>query len=240
MYQAAIVEDERLVREYLRDSFVSGFQEKNILVAFDLFESGASFLDMFEEHYHYDIIFLDIEMPQMDGITLCRRIRQLSPNALVIFISNREELVFQSFEVQPFRFIRKSQFQDFLPNLIDALIEKLNEQSKKQIQFVEPLSGDIFSFDVQQILYVEAQKKDCRIVTTTESTLIHYKFMDMEERLTKEAFIKVHRSYLVNCKYIFYIGKDSLVLTTKEEIPMSRRRAEEIKEQFLQYSMHSY
>lgn len=238
MLHAAIVEDDLEIQNYIRKTLIHSFQEKSLSVEFDIFSSGNAFLSMFEDHYHYDMIFLDIEMPEIDGITVCKRIRQIAPDSLVVFISNKEELVFQTFEVQPFRFIRKSQYDALLPSLIDSLIQKITYNNRKMIRIVEPVSHDIFSFDISQIIYIEAQRKDCRIVTTDGETIIRCKLMYLEETLSEYHFLKPHRSYLVNCKYLFYIGKTNLKLTTKEELPISRGKLPEVKQAFLSYSMN--
>lgn len=236
MYQAAIVEDEAQIRSYLKDTLCRSFKEQQIDVAFDTFASGEKFLSMFNQHYHFDMIFLDIEMPGMDGINICRQIREIAPDALVIFISNKEELVFQTFEVQPFRFIRKSEYAKQLPALVNAIVDRLSTLNTYMMRILEPSSGDLFSFDVNKILYVEAQRKDCLIVTTTGELTIRCKLMDIAIKLADFGFLKPHRSYLVNCQYIFYIGKTSLQLTNKEEIPISRGKVGEIKQAFLSYT----
>jgi DNA-binding LytR/AlgR family response regulator len=236
MYQAAIVEDETQIRNYIKNTLIKSFENQQVHITFDSFSSGEKFLSMFDQHYHFDLIFLDIEMPGMDGISICRRIREVAPDTLVVFISNKEELVFQTFEVQPFRFIRKSEYDKQLPFLVQAIIGQLNAQNSQMIRIHEPSSGDIFSFDVKKVLYVEAQRKNCRIVTTTNELIIQCKLMELEEKLSEFFFIKPHRSYLVNCQYIFYVGKNSLQLTNKEEIPISRGKVEEIKQLFLDYT----
>ena len=75
MYQAAIVEDEPNILNHIKESLIDSFTKRQVPVAFDTFLSGTKFLRMFEEHYHYDVIFLDIEMPEIDGIEVCRRIQ---------------------------------------------------------------------------------------------------------------------------------------------------------------------
>ncbi len=237
MYQAAIVEDEAQVRSYLQSSLISAFHERSIQMGFDSFAGGEGFLSMVQEHFHYDVIFLDIEMPGLDGISICKRVREIAPDALVVFISNKEELVFQTFEVQPFRFIRKSEYDKQLPALADAIARKLQELHPQILRITEAASGDIYSFDIKKILYVEAQRKYCRIVTTTDEVLIRCKLMDLEAKLPKDMFLKPHRSYLVNCMFIYYIGKTALVLTTHEEIALSRNKIEEVKAQFLAYTV---
>ena len=122
MYQAAIVEDEEIFLNSTKFLLAETFAAKNASVAFDFFLSGDEFLPMIEQHFHYDCIFLDIEMPGIDGLSLCRRIREVSPDALVVFISNKESLVFQTFEVQPFRFIRKSELKEMAAPLVGSIL----------------------------------------------------------------------------------------------------------------------
>ncbi|MBQ9270347.1 MAG: response regulator transcription factor [Oscillospiraceae bacterium] len=236
MYQAAIVEDEQDILRYMQARLAKEFESRSLPVAFDSFSGGERFLAMLREHYHYDMVFLDIEMPGIDGITVCRRIREIAPEALVVFVSNKEELVFQTFEVQPFRFIRKSQFDALAPSLADSLLGELALRHPRQLTIVEARSGDVYSFDIHTIRYIEAQGKDCRIVTGSTDTLVRCRLMDLEAQLDGQRFLRPHRSYLVNCQFVFHIGKNEVVLTDRTTIPMSRGKQEEIKQQFLQMS----
>lgn len=236
MYQAAIVEDEHEILRYMQNRMMKEFADRNLSVAFDSFPCGERFLPMLEEHYHYDMVFLDIEMPGVDGITVCRRIREIAPETLVVFISNKEELVFQTFEVQPFRFIRKSQFDVLAPSLADSLSQELLRRNPSMLKIVEHLSGDVYSFDISTIRYIEAQGKQCRIVTGSTDTVVRCRLMDLEEQLAGHSFLKPHRSYLVNCRYIFHIGKTEVLLTDHSTVPMSRGKQDAIKQQFLLYT----
>lgn len=165
MYQIAVCDDEKEVARYLGKNLTKGFAENGIAAAVDFFEDGQSFLQMFEKHYHYDVVFLDIDMPGIDGIEVCRRIRNISSGCICIFISNKEELVFHTFEVQPFRFVRKTDFHIQCLPLVKAVSQELRRREQREIQIVESGSGDIFSFEIGQIMYVEAQRKKVKIVT---------------------------------------------------------------------------
>ena len=236
MYQAAIVEDEQEILRYMQARLAKEFEIRSLSVAFDSFSGGERFLAMLREHYHYDMVFLDIEMPGIDGISVCRRIREIAPETLVVFISNKEELVFQTFEVQPFRFIRKSQFDVLASSLADNISEELSRRNPRQLTIVETPSGDVYSFDIQTIRYIEAQGKNCRIVTGSTDTLIRCRLMDLEAQLDGQRFLRPPQSLLVNCRYIVHIGKNEIVLTDHGTVPVSRGKQEEIKQKFLQFT----
>lgn len=237
MYQAAIVDDELDILNSTKALLADEFAKANTAVAFDFFTDSEDFLSMFESHFNYDIIFLDIEMPNIDGISVCRKIRQLSKDALVIFISNKEELVFQTFEVQPFRFIRKSELKELCSSLVDSIINELKRRSPQTFTIIENNGGDVLSFDARNIIYVEAQRKECKIVTTNGDSTVKMKLMDLEEKLESFHFVRIHRSFLVNMDYIFRITKNSIILTSGEELPISRGSSDTLKQLFINYSM---
>lgn len=235
MFQAAICEDEPDIARYIAKTLSQKFIEHGISMDFEFYSDGSHLLKMMELHYHYDVIFMDIEMPQIDGISICKKLRTINQEALVVFISNKEELVFSTFEVQPFRFIRKSHYDSLLPSLVSSLLEELLKRQPKILQIVEPGSKDLFSFDVNHILYVEAQGMRCCIHTTDGATLIKTRLSDIEHQLAPFPFVKPHRSYLVHCQYIAIIHKTDIELTDGSLVPIGRGHAEEVKKIYIQY-----
>ena len=237
MLQAAIVEDERVFLENTRDLLSAEFDKRHVSIAFDPFGEGQSFLNALSQHFSFDIVFLDIEMPGIDGISVCRKIRQMAPETMVVFVSNKEELVFQTFEVQPFRFIRKSELKEVVGSLVDAILTEIKRRSPQVIILQEPTGGDVFSFDIRNILYIEAQRKDCRIVTISGESVARIKLSDLESRVKPYSFIKTHRSYLVNPAHIAQIKKGSVLLENGQEIPISRGLYDKVRQDFISYTM---
>ncbi len=236
MYQAAICEDNPEMLSVLKKTLIDGFKSEEVEMAFDSFTDGMGLLNMINDNYHYDVIFMDIEMPGMDGIEVCRSVKQNNPAVLIVFISNKDELVFQTFEVQPFRFIRKSHLKEVINSLIAALKSELQNRREELISFTNASSGEAVSIDIHKISYIEAFGKKCAIHTDNNSISAFTTLANLEKQLGSYGFIQVHRSYLVNCGFIFHIGKNCVCLTNQEQIPLSRHRVEEVKARFIEYS----
>ena len=235
-YQALVCEDQLSELQFICRELEGAFQKNKLPVHFETYQNSKKVLEKLSQNeQHYDLLFFDIEMPGLNGIELCRRIRHNHPDSLVIFISNKEELVFQTFEVQPFRFIRKNHFLKELDQLVLAIEKELAVREGIQISVQELHSSTIYTWNINQILYVEALAKRCQVVTEHGSTNLQYRFMNFEDQLTPHGFLKPHQSFLVNCKYISVIEKDAVLLDNGERIPLSRNRVSEVKQQFMQY-----
>jgi DNA-binding LytR/AlgR family response regulator len=236
IFEAVICEDQATELMFIQKELYLAFQNSNFPVHFDTFQNGTTLLKkLAQSEKQYDLLFFDIEMPGINGIDLCKRLRSKFPESLVIFISNKEELVFQTFEVRPFRFIRKNHFRKELPQLVAAIIHELRSREYIQISVQELHSSNMYTWNVNQILYVEALSKRCRVVTETSSNDLQYRFMDFEALLSPHGFLKPHRSFLVNYRFISVIQKDKLILDNGKEISVSRNRLLEIKTQFSQW-----
>ena len=179
-------------------------------------------------------------MPEIDGIELARRIRHLQEDVLFIFISNKEELVFQTFEVQPFRFIRKNHFQEELESLIHAIHHHFKKIDSPSVHLTIDSSHRLYSFNPLELVYIEVIGKYCDFVFRDHKHTIRYKLSDAEKLLKNHGFIQIHRSYLVNCRYIFSIGNHSIALDSGEELSLSRNRVDQVKDFFFHFAKEEY
>ena len=234
-YEAIICEDQPSELQYIYQKLNDSFLKEKFPVHFTLYQSSKKVLEKLSHtEQHYDLLFFDIEMPGINGIELCHQIRNTHPDSLIIFISNKEELVFQTFEVQPVRFIRKNHFITELEQLTNAIIKELMSHEEILITVQELHSQQVYTWNVNQIIYVEALSKRCQVVTEHASATLQYRFMNFETLLAPHGFLKPHRSFLVNYQFISVIEKDSILLDDGTRIPLSRNRVAIIKKQFVQ------
>lgn len=233
----AIVEDNPSSRSYIQKMITDQLHLFDYKVNGTSYENGDLLLSAISAGDSYDVYFFDIEMPGINGIDLSAKIRSFGIQSPIVFISNKAELVFQTFEVRPFRFLRKNHFSEELPQLIHALIGELTRTPEREITIPEEKSPKLTTFKVNRILYIEVTGKYCNIYTRDGCTTLRQKLSYFDELLSAEGFLMPHRSYLVNYRYVSQITRDAVILTDHTSLPLSRNRVEEIRQQFITLKM---
>ena len=187
----------------------------------------------------YDLIFLDIDVPGTDGIQFGVKLRGEKRNTDIIYVSEREDRVFESFKVHPFGFVRKRNFLKDISSVVKMWLDGRSAVPADKI--VIEGTGGSFAVALSEIVYIESMKKlqYVHIKGGKEPFEAASSLEKFAERFARYGFLQPHKSYLVNYLYIRYIGKTELVLTTGENIPVSRRRAEELKGEYMKLMQDS-
>lgn len=229
MLRVAICDDDQSMVEILSQRFNNFF--KNTTIEYDIqrYTNGNDLLE-YNNTKPFDIIFLDIDMPKINGIEVAQDIRNINSNMIIIFVTNKENLVFQSIKYAPFRFVRKSNLDDDIQELFVALEEKINFDSMEYKVYV---CGRIKYLQISKIAYFESFRHDI-IAHYYDGTTYDIKetLSSLAKRLEKYGFIRVHKSYLVNYRNIFVINTTDLKLDNSQIIPISRLKRQEIQSKY--------
>lgn len=190
--------------------------------------------DMIEAHKeeHFEIAFLDIEMPEIDGMELSRELHVIKPDVLVIFVSDYYEKVYQSFQYSPFRFLRKGALEQ---ELEEAMTAALNTVLEKTQVYEFKCDGVVRRLRISFINYVESNGHYTHIVTEEKTYSVRQSMSAMEKELEMYDFVRTHNSYLVNVACIFLVGDDNVQLTNGQQIPLSRGKKKAVKEYLGEY-----
>lgn len=182
----------------------------------------------------FDVVFLDIDMPEISGFDIAEKIKANKPT-LIIFVTTHDELVFSSLKFQPFRFVRKSFLGDELGEVVDDINKVLSKRAAGKKFKLQTKSHDVY-IDVEQIIYIEIYGHWHHVYTNDGDTLDCYGILsDYELQLEPFDFVRTHKSYLVNCRYIRSVEKERVVLDDKTYIPLSRRRINTVNDKFTKY-----
>lgn len=245
LYNIAICDDSKEDRQRIQDYLARFSFEANTDFLIDEYTDGESLTELYtQSSKRFDIVFLDMEMSGMSGIETAQKIRSLPDrNVLIVFITSYPEYMQDSFDVQASQYLIKplsyELFKDKLTRIIGYLSEleiNLRVFTTENEEYILHLD-DIICFETLK----NYRRKSLLIVTTLKGELqIKGKISDFESELADKFFISIHRSVLVNMKYIKRFNAQFLEFTTGRTIEMSRRRAAEVKEAFSKYMVMRY
>lgn len=246
--RALLVDDESPARKelrYLLQSFddvqIVG-EAENAMEAMELIES-----------VHYSVIFLDINMPGINGIELAKKLIQRPDSPAVIFTTAHEEYAVDAFSVHAYDYLLKP---ISLKRMEEALIkvrkrkpslyppQQKNNLDKEELTDSRPLeviaaeqNGKTLLIRPEEVIYISTDKDNVYVKTETESFLTRYTLRELESRLDPKCFFRTHRCYLVNIKKMralipYFNGTYTVVVQDKQksEIPVSRTQARRLKE----------
>lgn len=228
----AICDDKKNMLDVMSGAVKRAFLRNGINAETETFYSSDSLYRAMVKR-GFDLIFLDIQMPHTDGIAFGERLRREGDKTDIIYVSAREDRVFDTFKTNPVDFVRKSNFVDDLTRVIDNYLIKLDEKKGDTVA-ISSKSG-IMNLSVSQIIYFEGSGKSQLVhIDGIKDCVTVYKSMELlEEEFKEKGFIRIHKGLLVNYKYISRILVGDAELTNGEVLPISRRRATAIKTEYL-------
>lgn len=232
VYRLAVCDDLSGTLSLLSSAIEKSFAHHKQLAIIDTYQSSTELWHAVLHGKQYDAYFLDIDIPELGGIELGEKLQKHhdTPRAL-IYISNREDRVFETFRTSPLRFVRKRHFSDEVEDAVSAVLDFLSRSASEGVVTVDTDAG-LISLRLQNILYVESFNKVQQIVTTTGTHRTASTMEALEQQLTEKGFIRTHRGYLVNCRHIYRIDQDCVLLDQGSQVPMSRLRRQEVKSAF--------
>ena len=236
MFKVAIVDDDKTALMISTGAIEGFFKEKNVDYKILSYSSPKTFLSTIKEE-NFDLAFLDIDMPDINGLNVAEEIQNIKKDMIIIFLSQREDLVFECLKFHPFGFIRKSKLiEDFtlmMNQLYNNVLNQENDSSKLDI-FDKTKS---VSFKINEIVYIEGDRNYQKVcLKDGTSKNVRIPLGSLEERLKTYGFIRIHKGYLLNYLYIRSIQTEEVLLTTGESLPISKKRKDDITKEYLKIS----
>lgn len=239
MLKIAILDDNKTALMISTSAVEAFLKEKNAEYQLFSFSNPLNFLASAKEE-KFDLSFLDIDMPEMNGLEVANQLSEIAKNGQIIFLSQREDLVFECLKFHPFGFIRKSKLIDDFSLMMNQYYQTIAsaENDDTKIDFIDKTKT--VSFKIKEIVYIEGDRNYQKVVLKDKSSQnVRVQMGSLEEKLRKHGFIRIHKGYLVNYLYIRSIGTDEVLLTTGSALPMSKKRKDEIMKQYLEISRNN-
>lgn len=230
-YRVAIVDDSTTDAEFVQGILNSWAELRQANTQTEVFPSAESFLFRYAEDKDWDILLLDIEMGNMDGVTLAKKIRQSNESVQIVFITGFADYIGEGYEVSALHYLMKPVKQDKLFTVLDRAVIAMQ---KTERVILLPVGGEMLRLPTSQVQYVEAFSHTVAIITGTDTIQVKIPISEVEKLLGDE-FIRCHRSYLVGLKHIARLSKTEVILDSGKALPLSRGAAATVHKAFISY-----
>lgn len=227
----AFCDDDPVFRSLLRPAVEAALLENGL--AADCLETSSAAELAAAGRPDFDLIFMDIDMPGMDGIRFGERLREQGCRSDIVYISNMDDKVYEIFRVHPWSSIRKSRFAEELPAVIAEYARDRRARAGRLLLTAD--AGQTITVDPAELVYVEAVGKTQRLffAAAGEPTLVRASMHELEGSLLPFGFIRIHKGFLVNYRFIRKITSRSVLLDTGADLPVGRDRLNAARESYL-------
>ena len=232
----AIIEDEQVHTDLLNQYIEMWSIEKNIQVTVTPFSSAESFLFTWEEQRDFDVLLVDIQMKEMTGMEMAKRVREQDPDIAIIFTTGIADYMEEGYEVDAIHYLLKPVSREKLCQCMDRVLQK---GCREQFLLVKT-KEETLKLSVKSIMYVEAMGHGCMIefcphADRTFQVEITESISELEERLGESDFVRCHRAYLCRIDKIRYISRAWIEMDNGSRILVSRRLYSYVNQRFISY-----
>lgn len=231
-YKIAIVEDSPAERNQLLQMIERYTREHNI--HFHLFTYADANSILTEQYTDFDAIFMDIQMPGLNGMEAARILRRQNPYVLLIFVTNLSQYAVDGYEVHAYDFILKPlNYENFSMRLERICRELAHRTDDAYLTF--QIREKSWRLRILDILYVEVKGHNLIFHFTNDTFSVRGVMKNLEEQLAPHHFVRCNACYLVNLKYVRKFDKN-VVLIGSEELRISQTRRQAFLTAFAQYT----
>lgn len=222
-YKIGICDDEKIYIKQIKDIILEFSKENAFPVDIIEYENGKQLID---DKIQFHLLFLDIEMKELNGIDLKNLLDKSFNNCKIIFVSNYENRMVDAFGKNVIAFINKKNITE-----IKRYLKRLKNESTSHSIF----NLGEYRIDLFNVLYIKADGSYSNIITNNKSYVYCIYLVDILKRLNDKNIVRCHRSYAVNLRYIKDVVKSNIILLNGETIPISRNYKDIVLERYFTY-----
>ena len=228
----AICDDESKICLQLKNILDDILPTKVTTNHIDTFNSGETLCKKLQD-VEYGLVFVDIELPEMSGVEIGQYIRETRRDNItqIAYISSKQEYAMELFDTRPINFLVKPLDREKVTKVIDAYL-KISVGKYEVIRFKK--GHEQHRIVASKIMYFERDGRKVRMFTTDETIEFYESLEKIYEQIKSFGFLQIHKSYVVNNKYVRKISYKSLQMTNGETLPISQSHRNEVRAAYMQ------
>lgn len=235
MIKTIVCDDNKQTAEKIKLLVSEIFKNFKINAEIYTYYSGKEILEIIcNKKHQFDLLLLDIDMPDITGLDVAKTIRESKSNIILIFISSHEQYVFKSIEYRPFRYIRKQYLKEELAHALRDAYNLIESDKEKTI--IIKVDNEDIRLKHSEIMYYEIVARKLSIHLSNNNKLnVRKTIRDFSKELADSNFIQINSGCVVNAKYINKISNTDITLDNNEKLIVSRTRMKNVKYELLEY-----
>lgn len=247
MLQIGICDDEPLLLNEIKEITEDCLQQQQVFSILSSYTDGRTLLYDIQDGKRFDLLLLDIEMPDLSGMELAKQIHGLLPDALMIFVTAHYKYAVDAYTLHIFRYIPKNQLNDRLPHALKDAVSLLEIQNTDS--YIISNQNHFERIPLKKILFIEKDGKNAIFHTIaignheenpTENHLNQTKrvrktLTEVFDELHSEEFYFIERGFIVNLQHVTGISHNDCILTNQTHLPISQSRLPEFKKKLNRY-----
>ena len=201
-------------------------------ICISVYDSAEALLFAFDEDKALDILLLDIQMKEMDGITLAKRLRGGDERMQIVFITGFPDFIWEGYDVAALHYLMKTVSELKLKDVLDRACAKLNTSQRTVLL---PADDGTIRVPVDEILYAEVFSHNVELHT---GMLTHHIKLSMSEleQVLGNGFFRCHRSYILGLRHVHKVTRTSMALDNGVQLPLSRKLYDDANQAFIRYN----
>lgn len=231
MLRIAVCDDEIIYLDKIKRLIQENLLNRVDTYEIETFMSGSDLCK--EDLRQYQVFFLDINMSDMNGLETAKKIREVNEKALLVFITAYIDYAMEGYKFDALRYIIKDMMEDMIRECIETVLQRLKINDHKNVYNFLSGKQEIYT---EQILYIESNRHRLTFYIYCRNGLVNYclydKLDNIQIQLESVDFLRIHKSYLVNMKYISDMIKYKVILKDGTELPIPRDRYAQIEKQY--------
>lgn len=230
MIRAAVCDDEKYMADAVKKMAEDFFRAQNIETVIEVFLSGKELL---KYEKTIDILFLDIQMKETDGMETARILRRRGFKGYLIFITVLRETVFEAFEVQAYDYLVKPIEQSRFQKTMERVLASMQSAGEANLLVQRGYESRLVPFD--EIIFCEIIDRKVYLHLASLEIIDYYDRIENLETKLDGRFFRCHRSFLINLQYLRSYKNQTAYMEGGKQIPVSRLRSKEFSGVILRY-----